>query len=218
MCYLRNELGEWVCFCKFEADDKLAGMRFWCLAVVLVLSTKSDDRPPPRFREIVDPEVYDFYSSVIRAEGLGPRERVAIVAVPMLFAESFHCTSPLSAEDQKLIDTARANSKQLWFWDGKFHFGSDSILVNMNEVHAAIGCVAAGQEHQAPGKCHAYGNVRDIRALSIPVFNSNHTRALVTQASYLRNVEELAIYQKKNNVWKPDRRALALCEWSFSIR
>jgi hypothetical protein len=175
------------------------------------------DQPPPTFHEIVDPEIYNFYSSLLSAGGPWPHERVAILDFPMGFAESFHCSHPLSAEDQKLIDTARANSEQLWYWDKKFHFGRDYILLNMNEVSEALSCVASAQKHQAPARCHAYRNVQDIRYLSIPVFNSNHTRALVTQLSRLNNLEELAIYQKTNNTWKPDRRSLAFCEWSFSI-
>ena len=55
-----------------------------------------------------------------------------------------------------------------------FNFGRAYRLIPTAEIHRAINCI---QGHK-PG-CEAYAKMRYVRFLSVPVFNRDHTRALV---------------------------------------
>lgn len=191
-----------------------------CSIPVPVFPAKPNQNLPPKSHDISDPDAYAFYSSLFKTEGLNrPGETVAIFLGQMPFVPSFHCDRPLPKEEQTMVERSKANDRIAQDWKRQFDFAQPYLLVPPLDFFHVRNCVFSLQDrHPLPG-CESYVNVRSLLYLSIPVFNSDHSKALVTveRVSFDERPDGgfLKIFRKTTHGWIYDSHGLAGCKWSF---
>lgn len=180
----------------------------------------ANQKRPYETRDISDPAAYDFYSSVLKTEGpYIPGEAIAIFLAQEPFVPSFHCDQLLPKEEQDMVERAKAQDNIARLWKRQFQLVQPYFLVPPMDIIYARDCVVSLRHHHSLLGCEPYLHVRGLLYLSIPVFNSDHSRALITVERLWfgdsRTDGLLTIFRKTIHGWVPDPQGLSSCKWSF---
>ena len=157
-------------------------------------------------------ESYELYSSIYKNDqSLEPEEALAI-AEEATDVSSYGCRlKPVTQEEREMVGAAGALGEPHLKWESRFNFGRAYRLIPTAEIHRAINCI---QGHK-PG-CEAYAKMRYVRFLSVPVFNRDHTRALVAisrACGGLCGNGSLQVYRKTRAGWEREPDSFARCIW-----
>ena len=173
--------------------------RFWLSAALLVLAvlvvltrtgwlrrTRTPESIPDR--SITSPlnrpggtaapvEAYEVYSALYQS----PMDE------PLVFSESSvtdipqvngSCLRPSNARERELVDAFEAANRESHRWEQKFAIPQGYLLLSPRQAAEAQTCL---QTHgQDASRCEEYKQVRHVRFLGMPGFDSTHTRALVS--------------------------------------
>jgi hypothetical protein len=182
-------------------------------AFCLALRNTSSMRNP-----VPDPESYALYSSIYKSTNwLEPDEIIGIAAKSTAVVHE-GCLDPATKEEQMMADAARTLSRYHAEWKQQFDFAHVYRLIPSAETNKAINCIsAASRGGDVPG-CTAYAKMRFVRFFSIPVFNKNHTRALVAISRVCGGLcgnGSLQVFRRTHGVWEPEADSFAKCSWAY---
>jgi hypothetical protein len=158
-------------------------------------------------------ESYALYSSIYKnTQALEADEAVGIaenaLAIPFL-----ECVKPATQEEREMLEGARAAREQHVMWQARFDIGRAYTLIPATETDKAINCV---QGHAQAKGCESYVKMRYIRFFSVPVFNRDHTRALIAiyrGCGGLCGEGSLRVYRKTSAGWEREPDTFAKCVW-----
>lgn len=124
---------------------------------------------------------YRFYSKLYRnARGIESGELLAFAAKPKSFPSSVTCNpKPRNPEDAALLKQAAQAVADDAMWNEQFDIKQNYLLVSQEDVTQVFDCIQDQVLQQSSPACRRYKDVRSIRAISIPAFNANRTRALI---------------------------------------
>jgi hypothetical protein len=126
---------------------------------------------------LVAAEAYEIYSALYQA----PMEE------PLAFAEDSmtdipqvdgSCLKPSTPEERAMADAFAAANRQSHRWEQRFAIPGGYRLLRKSEALQAQTCVESHGQDVA--RCGNYKLLRHVRYLGVPVFDSTHTRALVS--------------------------------------
>jgi hypothetical protein len=157
-------------------------------------------------------ESYEFYSSIYKnSPSLGADEMIAIGEEATAVSSNPHCLKPVAQEERRMAGAFLAIGAQHVKWERRFSFGRAYLLIPPAETKKAIDCI---QEYKLG--CEAYTKMRYVRFLSVPVFNRDHTRALLTisrACGGLCGNGSLQVYRKTSAGWEREPDSFAQCIW-----
>ncbi len=127
----------------------------------------------------VPAESYDVYSALYQT----PMDE------PLAFAEDSQtdipqvdgsCLRPATATEHLMLDAFVAANRQSHRWEKKFSIPEGYQLLSKSEVSLAQHCLLTHWSDAS--QCEKYRQLRHLRLLGVPGFDSAHTRALVSVA------------------------------------
>ncbi len=155
-------------------------------------------------------ESYELYSSIYKnSQSLEADEMIAIFEEAAPISSHAYCLKPVTQEERRMAFLAKG--VQQVKWERRFSFGRAYQLIPTAEAKKAIGCI---QEYKPD--CEAYAKMRYIRFLSVPVFNRDHTRALLAisrACGVLCGKGSLQVYRKTRAGWEREPDSFAQCIW-----
>lgn len=122
-------------------------------------------------------EAYEIYSALYQA----PMEE------PLAFAEDSmtdipqvdgSCLKPSKPEERAMADAFAAANRQSHRWEQRFTIPGGYRLLKKGEAAQAQACLETGGKDEA--RCGNYKQLRHVRSLGVPGFDSTQTRALVS--------------------------------------
>lgn len=157
-------------------------------------------------------ESYELYSSIYKnSQSLGADEMIAVGQEAASVSSNAYCLKPVTQEERRMAGAFLAVGAQHLKWERRFNFGRAYTLIPLAETKKAIDCI---QEYK-PG-CEAYSKMRYVRFLSVPVFNRDHTRALLAisrACGGLCGNGSLQVYRKTRAGWEREPDSFAQCMW-----
>ncbi|MBV8673366.1 MAG: hypothetical protein JOZ33_08030 [Acidobacteriaceae bacterium] len=139
------------------------------LARTSPLNQPGDGVPPP--------EAYEVYSGIYRTPSPDPLAfaETSITDIPQVDGS---CLKPSTPEEQEMADAFVAANRKSHRWEQKFSIAQGYRLLPRAEVNQAQSCLAThGRDGAA---CEAYKQLRYVRFLGVPGFDSTQTHALVS--------------------------------------
>jgi hypothetical protein len=185
----------------------------FCLALLIYCSTSIADTPS-MLNAVPDSESYALYSSIYRnSNWLEPDEIVGIAAKAIAVARE-GCLKPVTKEERMMVDAASTLSAYHPEWKRRFDFGHVYRLIRSAETNKATDCISgSARGGDLPG-CEAYAKMRFVRFLSIPVFNRDHTRALVAISRVCGGLcgnGSLQVFRRTRGGWELEPDSFAKC-------
>ncbi len=167
-----------------------------------------------------DKDGYALYSSIYRSSNsIAPDEVLAIAAEPLILSAMpgiASCLTPSTDEERRMVDAANTLRTNKGQWKRRFDIGNAYLLIPPGEINNAIGCVSSHGRQSSGGHCDAYAHVRFVRFLSIPIFNRDHTRALLgidKACGGLCGNGDTRVYRKTREGWKVEANSFARCSF-----
>ncbi len=159
-------------------------------------------------------ECYSLYSSIYRnATDLAPDEVIGIVGKPMPLRFVQSCFRPSTGEERQMVAAASKSSPPQAEWARKFDFGRPYILIPPSKADQAVDCIGINRNSRG---CEAYAKLRFVRFLSIPIFNKDHSRALVAinrTCGGLCGNGGFQVYRKTQGTWVLESNSFVKCYW-----
>ena len=172
---------------------------------------------PAPFADTSSEDSYALYSSIYRdSQSLEADEIIGIAAKPLAIRLYEGCVKPVTAEEREMVEAARAASNVQTEWEARFDLGRPYRLIPSTETDKAIDCVQDMRMKKGPSGCEAYVKMRYIRFFSVPVFNRDHTRALIAisrSCGGLCGNGGLLVYRKTRAGWEREPDSFATCAW-----
>lgn len=163
---------------------------------------------------VPDSECYSLYSSIYsNATGLAPDEVIGIVGQPMSLRFVQSCFRPSNREERQMVAAASKSGPPQAEWDRKFDFGRPYILIPPSKADEAVDCIGINRNSRG---CEAYAKLRFVRFLSIPIFNKDHSRALVAidrACGGLCGSGGFQVYRKTHGTWVLESDSFVKCYW-----
>jgi len=166
--------------------------------------------------DLLTPEVYSLYSTIYRSE-TGSGEVLAIAAKPLSFPRPLTCLRPRTREEREIVEAARNQVIGQTEWKRQFDFRRAYILIPPAEVSKAIDCIQYPTTKGVPATgCKPYERLHYVWSLSIPIFNKDHTRALVAASRACGGLcgdGGVFVYHKTGGRWELEKDSFAWCRW-----
>ena len=126
--------------------------------------------------ETAPAEAYVVYSDLYRVPSQDPLAfaEYSITDIPQVDGS---CLKPSTAEEHEMTDAFVAANRQSHRWEQKFSIAQGYRLLPHSEVPQVQACLA---KHGRDIACGSYKDLRYVRFLGVPGFDSTHTRALVS--------------------------------------
>lgn len=160
------------------------------------------------------PDSYSLYSSIYHYQ-IRSGELLGIATVPLSFPTNQTCLKPSTVEEREMVSAAQNQNSGPPEWKPQFDFSHRYLLIPPTDVNKAIDCIQFSRtSHLA--SCEKYANLQYVRSLSIPIFNKDHTRALVFMT---RSCGGLCgnggsyVFRKTIDGWNLERNSFAACRW-----
>jgi hypothetical protein len=170
------------------------------------------------FADAVPEESYALYSAVYKNNALEAGEVMGIAEDSGIEPFRETCFKAATKEEQEMVDAARALGDVHAVWESKFDFGRPYKLIPAAEKNRAIDCVQ-GYTHGKPlAGCEAYLKMRFVRFFSVPVFNRDHTRALVEISRVCGGLcgnGSMQVWRKTGSGWEKEADSFAKCVWEY---
>ena len=193
-----------------------------CRVILLLIALRATHSidcsvPAANALPVRDAAAYAFYSSLYRqSDHLAPGEILGIAAEPMRFHRKLCSMRPSTEEERNMVEAAKQSSTHPLTWNRQFDLGRPYLLIPPAATTKAIDCI--GQHHgQAPRSgCEPYAQLRYVRFLSVPIFNADHTRALVAidcACGGLCGKGSVQVYRKTGDGWQLAPNSFARCGW-----
>jgi hypothetical protein len=124
-------------------------------------------------------EAYAIYSALYQEKANEPLAFANYTStdIPQLDGS---CLKPQTADERAMADGFEAANKQSHAWEQRFAMAQGYQLLTAREVNEAMECLEAGEKAATLPECAAYKELRHVRFLGAPGFNTDHTRALVS--------------------------------------
>ena len=122
-------------------------------------------------------DAYEVYSGIYRTPSPDPLAFAenSVTDIPQVDG---NCLKPSTPEEQEMTDAFVAANRQSHRWEQKFSIAQGYRLVPRAEVNPALSCLSThGRDSQA---CESYKQLRYVRFLGVPGFDTTHTHALVS--------------------------------------
>ncbi len=190
------------------------GLCFTILVVMFLSSGPGSPHDKAVSADPLTPDVYSLYSTIYQA-GPGSGELLGITASPLPLKDSLTCLKPSTPEEQEMVEAAKDQLVGPIEWKRQFNFGRAYTLIPPGQVTKAIDCIQFSGKG-TPAGCKPYSGLRYVRFLSIPVFNRDHTRALVATARIcggLCGSGGAFVYRKTTQGWELETGSFAKCAW-----
>ncbi len=169
----------------------------------------------------LDSESYALYSAIYRSsKGLASDEVIGIAAEPLSFPSDLSRLKPSTAEERQMVEAASAVKPDLAEWKRRFDLGRAYILIPPAATDKAIDCIGESQTNHHVTGCEPYVKLRYVRFLSIPIFNKDHTRALVAidrSCGGLCGNGGIYAYRRTNKGWELDTTSFARYIWVSDV-
>jgi hypothetical protein len=170
-------------------------------------------------------EAYELYSSIFRGMSQESRycdflksDELLVISNEVLQTPNndvVKTMKPKSSEDRLMIGKLVQLGKTRYAWEERFDFGRPYRLLSEADDATLDDCKFRGFAGRPNDpKCAAFVNVRVGRALSLPSFNKDHTRALVRfvrGCGFLCGGDEFASYRKTASGWKREQPGFGGC-------
>jgi hypothetical protein len=171
------------------------------------------------YADTVSDESYELYSSIYKnSPSLEADEIIGIAAEAVALHLNEGCLKPGTEEERKMVEAARAAAADHAEWQQRFDLGHPYRLIPSAEKNRAIDCVQ-GYTHGKPlPGCDAYLKMRYVRFFSVPIFNGDHTRALVSLSRVCGGLcgdGSLRVYRKIRGGWEQEPDTFAKCVWMY---
>lgn len=163
-------------------------------------------------------EDYAFYSSVYRTSTwLEPSEVVAISERIIATARStdLACFKPRNAEERGLEKLALQLDGKRAVWKTHFEFGRPYKILSEGDAIRAENCIAS-HGMQTNESCKPFRGIKYVRYLSLPAFNREHTRALISIWRVCGGVcgeGSVQVYVKTNGIYRQELPTFVRCWW-----
>jgi hypothetical protein len=169
--------------------------------------------------DAVQEESYALYSAIYKNNSsLEAGEVMGIAADSSVDSFRENCFKAATREEQEMVDAARAAGEGHAVWERRFDFGREYKLIPSAEKNRAIDCVQ-GYTHGKPlAGCEGYLKMRFVRFFSVPVYNRDHTRALVEISRVCGGVcgnGSLQVWRKTRAGWEKEVDSFAKCVWQY---
>ena len=163
---------------------------------------------------------YAFYSTIYRNRSdFAQGEVIAIASHPADFPPPPACAPKTrTSEDANMLENAKRQVPAGLLWQERFEFGRSYLLIPPSEVNEAIDCLVSRARGSASPKCVRYKDVQTVRFLSIPAFNLDHTRALVSISKVCGGLcggGGTLVLALRDGRWVQEPNAFAMCTWVY---
>ena len=159
---------------------------------------------------------YELYSSIYKDTQTLEANEVVGIAETALAIPFLECLKPVTDEERRMAAAARASGNDQMKWERRFDLGHTYRLIPSAETDKAIDCIQEhAHEKDKPG-CDAYAKMRYVRFFSVPVFNQDHTKALIAisrSCGELCGNGSLQVYRKTRAGWERESDGFAKCVW-----
>jgi hypothetical protein len=191
-----------------------SGLCFTAFAAIFLAAYPGSPHDNATSGDPLTPEAYSLYSAIYRS---GSAELLGIAASPLPFKDSsLSCLKPSTPEEREMVKAAKNQVVGRVEWKRQFDFGRAYILIPAAETNKAIDCIQFATRSGALTECDPYVKLQYVRFLSIPIFNRDHTRALVAASRVCGGVcgdGGVFVYRKTRDGWEFEKDSFAKCHW-----
>ena len=120
---------------------------------------------------------YEVYSALYREPADEPLvfSNDSVTDIPQVNGS---CLRPSNPQEHELADAFETANHQTRRWEQKFSIPQGYRLISRSEASDAQNCLQSHMQDAA--RCEPYRQVRHVRFLGVPGFDSSHTHALVS--------------------------------------
>jgi len=122
-------------------------------------------------------DAYEVYSALYREPMDEPLvfSQESVTDIPQVNGS---CLRPSSPEERELTNAFESANRQAHRWEPKLTIPQGYRMITLPEAGQALTCI---QTHaQDAARCDPYKQLRHVRYLGVPGFDSSHTHALVS--------------------------------------
>ena|SRR5581483_10732028 len=122
---------------------------------------------------------------------------------------------PSTPEEREMASAVRNQIVGPVQWKRQFEFGRAYVLIPPPEINKAIDCIQFSKDAHLAG-CESCANLHYVRFLSIPIFNKDQTKALVSMTRSCGGLcgnGGVFVYHKTKDGWELEMNSFAECHW-----
>jgi hypothetical protein len=176
---------------------------------VILLATRVVAQQATPIPADISADSYDLYSVILKD--------VKVIAIDARanweIGRVTKCVDPKSDEDREMLAKAEDLAKKDYIWEPKFKFGHEYRFVTKEEMNNKF-C----QPRSDGGCVPVLGGTETIYLLSVPSFNKDHARALVSIDAICGGLcggGKFRVYRKTKDGWIGEDNSFAKCVWNY---
>ncbi|HKF47312.1 MAG TPA: hypothetical protein VKB38_08130 [Terracidiphilus sp.] len=128
------------------------------------------------------------------------------------------CLSPSTPDEHEMADAFVAANRKSHRWEQKFDIPQGYQLLSAVQTSQALACLAA--PHRDAGPCQPWQNLRHVRFLGNPGFDSTHSHAVVSiirKCGRYCGAGGLFVVEKDGGTWRRSDPTpfVENCSWMF---
>ena len=176
-------------------------------------------KPPSRFKLLTTApaEAYGLSSALYQAPEGEPLAFAGYTStdIPQVGGS---CLRPSTPDEHEMADAFVAANRKSHLWEQKFEIPQGYQLLSAVQTSQALACLAAPRRDAGP--CQPWQNLRHVRFLGNPGFDSAHTHALVSiirKCGRYCGAGGLFVVEKAGATWKRSDPTpfTENCSWMF---